>query len=345
MSTSPLTAPPVPQIAPIEGRRIRWGIMATGHIAEEWAKALNQVTDEAEITCVGSRSLDKAESFAAEVGASRGVGSYREVAEAEDVDVVYVASPHSEHLDNALLAIEAGKHVLVEKPLTPTAADSLRLIEAAAERGVFCMEAMWSRCHPLVRQTRAMVVDGTLGDPRLLRADFAFHFEGEDSHRLLNPELAGGAILDLGVYPAHIAHFLLGRPDAVSAKGTLTHTGVDGTGVLSATWTREPATFGTLWTSLDATGNNTLELLGTKGRLLMEHFIEPRRVVLSPTEGEPQDFTSPQRGYVWQAQEVHRCLALGLAESELVPWQATLDVAWMLDEWRAGVEAFAEGQS
>ncbi|CAI9401079.1 Gfo/Idh/MocA family protein [Aestuariimicrobium sp. T2.26MG-19.2B] len=338
-----LAAPPVAPapgpITPVTGEKVRWGIIAPGHIAEKFAKAVTSLPDEAELVAVGSRSAERAADFAGRWGIPHSHGSYAELVARDDLDVVYVASPHNLHGEQAELAMRAGKHVLVEKPLSESLHSSRSIIETAADQGVFCMEAMWTRCNPLVMQARQLIADGALGDPRFMWCTFAFRFDGDDSHRLLDPELAGGAILDLGVYPMHAAHVLLGAPTGITAEGTEhPRTGVDATSVAHLTWDKPGGTtFGTLVSSIDARGDQRLSVFGTKGQLVLENFLAPLEMTFTPEGGEPQKFVTQDAGFLWQVQEVHRCLRAGKAESSAVPWQSSLDVAALLDQWRAGV--------
>jgi predicted dehydrogenase len=191
-----------------------WGILSTGHIASVLAKDLALLPEEASLVAVGSRSADKAAAFADEYGFRRSHGSYEELAADPDVDVVYVASPHNDHYPSAKLCLEGGKAVLVEKPLTVTPEQAEELLALAGERGLFVMEAMWTRTHPLIRHAAELVASGELGEVRHVDAQFGFAFDGPDSHRLLDPEQAGGAILDAGVYPVHAVNLFLGEPHA-----------------------------------------------------------------------------------------------------------------------------------
>ncbi len=324
--------------APLD-RPIRWGIMSTGAIARQWATTLTGLSDEARVVAVGSRTQAGADEFARTYSIPVAHGSNEALATDPEVDVVYVSSPHSHHLEHALLAIRSGKHLLVEKPLTVSQAESRALFEAAAEAGVFVMEALWSRCNPLIRRAQQLIENGAIGQPRLLTASFTGNFSGDDSHRLLNPDLAGGAILDLGVYPAHIAAALLGRPSQLTAQGTMTSTGVDATSLATPQWQLADGSVcvGSLSTSIEAGAEVRLEVVGTEGRLVIPSFLQPPSMVLHPRGGEPQEFVASLNGYAWQAQEVHRCLQAGLPESPRVPWQSSLDVAAMLDAWLAEV--------
>lgn len=331
----PATAPTAGSFEPLSPtRRVRWGIMATGGIAGTWADALRQLPDECELVAVGSRTQASADEFAAKYQVPQAFGSYEELASCPDIDVVYVASPHSHHLEHSLLAINAGKHVLVEKSMTPSQADTVAIFEAAERAKVFAMEAVWTRCNPIIRQAQALISRGMLGDVRLVRASFSFKFDGDDEHRLWNPELAGGAVLDLGVYPAHITHSMVGCPQTVRARGTLGRTGVDATSVASLSWPNN-ATLAELYCSLEAGAETRLEVVGTDARLEIPFFLRPDKMTLTPANGEPQEFVTqlPPGGYTFQAQEVHQCLRQGNMESSLVPWQSSVDVAWVMDCW------------
>jgi len=219
---------PGPQTAdPAEAPPIRWGVLGPGEIAGDFTAALLAHTRQ-RVVAVGSRSADRAAAFAARFGVPNVHASYEALVADPDVDVVYVASPHSEHARHALAAIAAGKHVLVEKPVATTAALARRIFDAAADAGVFAMEAMWTRFLPQTGIVARLLADGALGDVSLATADFAGGAAPRDpSSRLLDPALAGGALLDLGVYTTWWSHLVLGRPDDVVARGVLGPTGVD----------------------------------------------------------------------------------------------------------------------
>jgi predicted dehydrogenase len=324
-------------------RRIRWGILSTGHIASVFVRDLALLPDEAELAAVASRSLVKAEAFASEYGVARAYGSYAELAADPGVDVVYVASVHNDHDDSARLCLEAGKAVLVEKPLTTSFAASEALINLARDRGLFLMEALWSRTNPLMRKGHELVLGGELGSVRHVVASFGFPFTGETTHRLLDPAQAGGAILDLGVYPVHLTQLFLGEPDHILGSGSRGSTGVDvhaaATLIHSATDDR-PAATASLVCSLLAKLPVRLEVFGEHGSLIYDNAILPEELTLTKNDqDEPQRFVTqwPGGGYTFQAQEVMRCLRAGELESPLVPWADTLAVARTLDRWQQTV--------
>ena len=350
MTTEPMVSqsafPPLPADRPV-----RWGILATGGIAATFASDLQLIPQDAVGVAVGSRDPARARAFAAEHAIPTAYGSYEDLAADPDIDVIYVATPHSHHREAAEICLRAGKHVLVEKPLTSSPADTDHLLNLAGELGLFCMEAMWTRCNPLVRQVAGFAADGRFGAVRHVSSSFSFPFDGPPDHRLLNPDLAGGAILDLGVYPVHAAVLLLGRPDAVVASGSLTSTGVDGHAAALLTWHddgRRPAATASLMASLECGPTQTLSVVFEHGRVdFPTHFVAPRSMIVTaaPTDArggdpEPQEYTTsvPGHGFTFEAQEVARCLRAGETASPLVPHAATRDVADVLAGWRSAID-------
>ena len=312
---------------------IRWGILATGGIARRFVEDLSLLPD-AVVAAVGSRSSGSAERFAADYGIPRAHGSWQALAEDPEVDVVYVATPHSAHHAAALACLDAGKAVLCEKPLTVDAAQARSLIDAARDSGAFLMEAMWMRCFPAIRRLREDVAGGGIGRVTTLHADFGLVAPDDPGHRLRSPALAGGALLDLGIYVVTLAQLLLGPPAQVTARATLSAEGVDentsiilgyGSGALA-----------TLTCSLVADSHRTAVVAGTEGRIeLPRHFHKPKHyTVYKGDEGSVVRMPYEGLGFHFEAAEVHRCLREGLVESPLVPWADTLAVMETLDEVR-----------
>ncbi|CAA9301655.1 MAG: hypothetical protein AVDCRST_MAG61-1050 [uncultured Friedmanniella sp.] len=328
------------------GSKTGWGILSTGHIASVLAKDLALLPDEAELVAVGSRSADKAAAFAQEYGFRRSHGSYAELAADPDVDVVYIASPHNDHFPSAKLCLEGGKSVLVEKPLTVRPEQGEELLALAQERGLFLMEALWTRTHPLIRHAAELVASGELGEIRHIDAQFGFAFDGPEDHRLLDPAQAGGAILDLGVYPVHGVNLFLGEPETLLGYGTSASTGVDdhAAALLTypATAERSAATASILCT-LRAALPNRLSVYCTKGRVMFDDFfLRPAELsVYRHGVPAPEELVAswPGGGYTFQAQEVMRCLRAGEVESPLVPWADTLAVSRTLTRWQDSVGA------
>lgn len=326
--------------------RIGWGILGAGHIAGVFAADLALLPDEADLVAIGSRSQAKADEFAAEYGFARSYGSYADLVADDDVDVVYIASVHSDHFESALLCLDAGKAVLIEKPITVSEPRASVLISRARERGLFLMEAMWTRTNPLIRQAAELVAGGEIGDVKHITATFGFAFDGPDDHRLLDPAQAGGGVLDLGVYPVHLVDLFLGEPDRVIGYGNLTGTGVDShAAALLGYDPRDgrPAATASLVCSLEANLPTRLEIFGSNGQMIIDEFIRPPEVAIrrgTDRDAKPEILLHqwPGGGYGYQAQEVMRCLRAGELSSPMVPWESTLASMRTLDRWIAGVE-------
>jgi predicted dehydrogenase len=322
---------------------VRWGILSTGHIASVFVRDLALLPDEAEVVAVGSRRQESADAFAEQYGLARAYGSYEALLADADLDVVYVASVHNDHLASARMCLEAGKAVLVEKPLTVTAEQSAELIGLARQRGLFLMEAMWTRTHPLLRQGVELVASGELGPVRHVTASFGFAFDGEPSHRLLDPAQAGGAVLDLGVYPVHLTNLFLGEPTGVLGAGSRGSTDVDIHAAATLTYeatAQRPAATAHVVCSLVTDLPVRLEVFCERGSLRYDDAILPAEFEVSWSgDREPETFGTqwPGGGYTFEAQEVMRCLRSGALESPLVPWADTLAVARTLDRWQASI--------
>jgi predicted dehydrogenase len=316
------------------GQNVRWGIIGPGRIAADFAADLPLVPG-AELAAVGSRSRANAEAFAQRFGFARAHGSYAELAADPDVDVVYVATPHAHQFDAAMLCIEGGKPVLVEKPITLDLASAARLVQAAHARNVFLMEAMWMRLNPAVRKVAELVEEGAIGWVGAIHADFGLQGPFPPEHRLRDPKLGGGALLDLGVYPIHLAHLIMGAPAAVRSWAHLTPEGVDeNTGVLLG-W--EPGAVAALTCSINGNSRNAASITGTDGRIdLPPGFFVPREFVLNRPGHDPETFTFPfpGGGYQFEAAEVQRCVLAGELESPLVPHATTLEIMGLLDTIR-----------
>jgi predicted dehydrogenase len=323
-------------------QQIGWGILATGHIAAVFARDL-ALLDEARLVAVGSRSADRAEAFAAEHGATRAYGSYADLAADPEVEAVYVASIHNDHFESARLCLEAGKAVLVEKPLTTSPTDTAALIDLARDRRLFLMEAMWTRAHPLIRRLAEIAAAGEIGMIRHVAADFGFAFRGPETHRLLDPDQAGGAILDAGVYPAHAVNLFLGEPAELSGYGHRARTGVDTHAAAMlhypATDRGGPATAAMLC-SIESPLPSRLAVYGTGGRIMIDDFyLRAERASVFRGDDEPEvlEWSFPSQGYTYEIAEAMRCLRAGELESPMIPWEDTLAVARTLQAWQDAV--------
>ena len=268
---SPVEAPH-PNTAP----SIRWGIIGVGWMADQFANGVNDFT-ESTVHAVSSRSLEKARVFAASHSVAKAYGSVAELVADPDIDVIHVASPHSDHLENALEAIAAGKNVLVEKPMCRNAAEARTLIDAARAANVFVMEAMWTRYLPHMVALKKVIADGEIGEIIALQADHGQAFPFVPGSRWWEPSLAGGALLDLGVYPVAFAHDILGVPTSILAVGQMTETNVDGQ--VSIIFGYGDRTQASLQTTLWSQTPTVASISGTGGRIEISENLLPRGVV------------------------------------------------------------------
>ena len=323
---------------------IRWGIIGAGGIASTFALSVREFT-RAQLVAVGSRHRDRAERFATAHGIPTTHVGYRDLVEDPQVDAVYVATPHSEHREHALLAIRAGKHVLVEKAFTRNAAEAREVFDAAREAGVFVMEAMWTRFLPHVDALHQVIEAGEIGDIVNVRADHGQHFPFDPASRLYDPALAGGALLDLGVYTVSWAHDLLGVPTSVHAVGQRTTTGVDGQ--VSMILEHGEGVQSTLSTTLWSRTPTTSSISGTDGYIRVAgEFYRPTSFRVSRRDGRQWTFDQPAaRGLQYEAAEVARRVAEGATESPRMTWQQTIDVMETMDEVRRQIGVTYPGET
>ncbi|MDQ1044935.1 putative dehydrogenase [Streptomyces sp. V4I2] len=319
---------------------VRWGILATGGIAAAFTADLVDLPD-AEVVAVASRTEESAKAFADRFGIPRAYGGWEALAQDEDIDVVYVATPHSAHRAAAGLCLTAGRNVLCEKAFTLNAREAEELVALAKARGSFLMEAMWMYCNPLIRRLADLVRDGAIGEVRTVHADFGLAGPFPPSHRLRDPAQGGGALLDLGVYPVSFAHLLLGEPSDIAARATLSEEGVDlQTGALLS-W--DSGAIASVHCSLVGGTATTASVTGTLGRIDIPYgFFHTDRFVLHRDGRDPQEFTAdpadgPRGSLRHEAREVMRALRAGETESPLVPLDGTLAVMRTLDAIRERV--------
>jgi len=297
MTSDVTTSPPVP---------IRWGILGTGFIAH--TQTADLIGCGFTVAAVGSRSQGPADAFAAEFGIPVAHGSYEALVADPGVDAIYISTPHPFHAENALLALRAGKHVLIEKPFTLTAGQAAEVVDAAEAAGLVVMEAMWTRFLPHMLRIREIIASGTLGDVRTLIADHNQDLPKDPLHRLNNPALGGGALLDLGIYPVSFAFDIFGAPTVVKALAAKTVTGVDRqTAILLGFDNGRQAV---LHSALDTKGPNTASILGTEGRIEVDAvWYSPTTFTVFDSEGEVIerfDTVVAHRGMQFQAWEFER---------------------------------------
>lgn len=342
---APLPHPRHPD--PSDAPALRWGVLGPGAIATDFTLALHRHTRQRVVAC-GSRSAERSTAFAAVHGIERAYDSYETLVADPDVDVVYIATPHNLHQEHALLAIAAGKPVLIEKPLAATAEQAATIALAAQRAGVFAMEAMWTRYLPQTDIVRQLLSDDALGELRLVTADFGGNAGYDPAGRLWDPALAGGALLDLGVYPVSWASFALGEPSTVLAAGSLAPTGVDEQAALILT---SPTGAQALLSATLRAGTPSLATIsGSAGRIEMEApFWGPSGLRLHRADGSVaahwQDTSgrSHRDGMAYEAAALARYVAEGHTESPLHPLAEAVSTLATIDEARRQIGAAGVG--
>lgn len=316
-------------------KKIKWGIMGCGGIANNYASDL-AFTKYGQLAAVGSRSLSKAKKFAAQHGGAVAYGSYEELAADPNVDIVYVATPHPYHMDNTLLAINSGKHVLCEKPIAMNAGQTRRMIAAAQKKGVFLMEAMWTRFFPATIQLRQWLAEGRIGKVLAVEADFGIHFRVGPEHRIFNPDLGGGTLLDLGIYPISFASMVYGaQPKKIVSTVHKAKTGVDDHAVI--TFEYPDSATAALSISSIVSMKNEARIFGTADMITVhDGFFHPTRLTLEAEGKKPKtvDLPHPGGGMQFEAEHVHQCLRNGKLQSDYLPLDETLAIMQTLDKIR-----------
>jgi predicted dehydrogenase len=301
---------------------VRWGVIGPGKIATQFADAVDQL-DDGEIVAVASRSTERAQAFAGRFGIRSAYDDARALAEDPEVDAVYVATPASRHAADTLLAVEAGKAVLCEKPFALDAAEAKEMVDAARARGAFLMEAMWSRFLPAYRALVDLLGYRTPVDP---------------ADRHFDPTLGGGALLDLGIYPVQLCTLVLGVPERVAADGVVGATGVDEQ--VAAVLHHPGGRLGVVKAALTVPLACEARIAGSDGWIDVPAFMHcPHWLDVGGPSPERIDAGYEGEGLRFEVAEVHRCLADGLTESPGMPLDETVAIAGVLDAVRAQLGA------
>ena len=320
--------------------KLNWAIMGPGSISVAFLNDIRLAG--LQVSAVGSRSIDRANAFAARHGIPNAYGSYEELVADNEVDIVYIASTNNAHFGNAKLALNAGKHVLLEKPFTLDATQATELVRIARSKNVFLMEAMWTRFLPNHTVLFEKLADGIIGEPLYLMADHNQNLPKGSFPRLHDPALGGGSLLDLGVYPISLAHRLFGNPARIQASASLMAGNVDES--VASIFDYSGGRQAVLHSSLRSTGPVKAFILGTSGRIEMDksfYGFSPFTAfdfddnVIFQYEGNIEG-----RGMQYQALEVERCIASGLIESPIMSLDETIQIMEVMDEIRSltGIE-------
>ncbi len=313
---------------------IGWGVLGAGKIAALFAQDLNGLPG-ARLAAAGSRSPDRAGAFAERFQAERSYGSYTELVDDPAVDVVYVATPHAFHKEHTLLCLEHGKAVLCEKPMAVNEQEAREMAACARDKDLFLMEAMWTRCLPVMKEVRDWLRDGRIGDVRLLTASFGFRAGWEPEQRWLNPRLAGGALLDVGVYLAALASMVFGGPpSSIQAAAHLGETGVDEQTAMILRY--EKGAMALLSCAVRTDTCHETRIYGTEGSIVIPRFWGAASATLEVPGKEPLRSTG-DAGYQYEAMEVMSCLRAGKKESSLMPLDESLAIMKTLDDVRVRI--------
>jgi predicted dehydrogenase len=316
---------------------LRWGILATGWIADLFVKDLQM--DGHQVIAVGSRSQAGADRFAGQFGIPHAHGSYQALCDDPEVDAIYVATPHPMHAENARMALNAGKHVLIEKPFTINAEEARQIVDLAAGKNLVVLEAMWTRFLPHIIRIREIVASGTLGEVRSVMADHTRDLPSDPAHRLNALELGGGALLDLGIYPISFAWDILGKPEEIVAMARFKDTGADAE---VATMMRHArGAISTTLSSSDNPGPNVAAILGSKARIEIGEvgnafYVPTSFRVIDHNDHVIEEYKSkvPGRGMQFQARELERLVAEGKLAGDILPPDETVAIMETLDEVR-----------
>ncbi len=310
----------------------RWGILGAGRIAEKFCTAMS-VVDGSQVYAVASRDLVKAKEYAEKFNAAKSYDSYEDLVKDENIDIVYIATPHAFHYEQAMLCLNNGKAVLCEKPLSLSAEQSLKMIAAATEKKLFLMEGMWSRFMPSIEKILAVIKEDAIGKPQYLSVDFGFTAPYDIEGRLFNKSLGGGSVLDIGVYAIFLATLVFGEPSCIKSVSKLSETGVDEYANMILQYPGGETAH--LLTSIIFNTSLEAEIIGTKGSIKIKNpWYKATEFTLYIKDGEPQDFSLPHEsnGFEHEIREVMHCLDNSLLQSPKMSHAFTLSVSKIMDE-------------
>ena len=310
-----------------------WGILGPGGIARAFAKDLTLLEGHT-IGAVGSRSIDNAHSFAKDFGGTA-YGSYEELVKDPTIDAIYVATPHPAHHDNVILALDAGKPVLCEKPFAVNAREAQAMVDAATKNNVALMEAMWARFLPHYSKVREIIASGVLGPILSIHADHGQRLADQDIPRLVEPDLAGGALVDLGIYPISFAHMILGNPASITSSAIMTNKGVDAQ--TSMIFTYQSGAQSVLTTTMIEQTPCRAVVAGLHGWLEIDRtFYNPASMRVVLNDGTVTQYPNSYTGHGLreQAESFKQLVQSGKVQSEILSWQDTIDIMKTMDAVR-----------
>jgi predicted dehydrogenase len=316
-------------------KNINWGIIGIGRIAEKFATDLKSVKNAQIIAVASASSLERAKDFAERYNASYFYDSYESIFQTPDLDAIYIATPHTSHAENAILCLKHKVPVLCEKPFAMNLKQVQKMVEVARENDTFLMEAMWTRFIPAINKTLDLIAEGRIGKVRSVHADFGFNAPFLPERRLLNPALGGGALLDIGIYPAYLSLLLLGYPSDIQAVSNFRSTGIDDTTSFVLGYKNEATAV--LSCTLTARTRTEALIYGENGYIHIDgRFMEAKKITLYENDKKPVNYSFPRKtfGYNFEIEEVNICLREGKKESDKMPLSMSVKLISLLDEIR-----------
>lgn len=316
---------------------MKWGILATGNIANKFASTVTAMAREEEVlAAVGSRRLESAQRFAETYHIPKAYGSYEELCADPDVEAVYISTPNNMHYENARLCLEAGKHVLCEKPFTTNVDDARTLYALAQEKGLFIMEAFWIRFLPVLKKMQEIIKNGEIGDVKHIRCDFGFIAQGARKDRKFNSSLGGGALLDIGIYNLGFIHMITGcAPTHFTSSVSINEYGTDDFSIISLEY--PGGITAAAAASIGMTMPREAAIFGTKGSIALSDYQQAQSMTVRPYDGDSYTVEIPfeVNGYEYQILEVSRCVAAGMSTSDVLKAEDSLTVLQLMDDIRA----------
>jgi predicted dehydrogenase len=325
-------------------KKYKWGILAPGKMSAKFTRGL-KILDDAELWAVGSRDLNRAKLFANEFGFKKYYGSYQELAADPDLDIIYIASPHSHHHRHALLCLGKGKHVLCEKAFAMNTTEVEEMIATAVKRKVFMMEALWPPFQPFYKKANELLASGILGELVHLHAWFSFMPPFDPDDRKFNLSLGGGSLLDIGIYPVIDTLLFLGLPSEIKATATFSPTGSEET--VSGIFKYHDGRMATIYSSFRTNAGIGCDLYCEKGNMTISRGRDMNQRVILQLHGQDKQefiFSPPVMGYHWEAEEVMKCISEGNTESSVVPLSFSLNLMKTLDRVREAAGIVFPGQ-
>ena len=320
---------------------MKWGIMATGSIAQKFASTVNRMTDEGEILqAVASRTKESAENFARQHRIPEVFDSYKAMAESDSVDVIYIATPNNMHYENVKMCLLAGKHVLCEKPFTTSAAQAQELYALAEEKGLFLMEGFWIRFLPVLQKMQELIKEGKLGEIRYIRSEYGFVAKGDRKVRKFNPQLGGGALLDIGIYNLGFLNMSMGKnPDSFTSDVHMTDVRTDDFSVIHLHYPQEngQGAEAVVTTAIGLDIQRKAAVIGTKGSIYLDDFQKAETMTVPLSDGEEYEIEIPFEinGFEYQIREASNCIREGRTHSGIYTPQMSLQTLSLIDDIRA----------